>query len=137
MQRLLDVFKVHDYFFVTYASESTSGTPNSYLLKYSDNINALRNKLMLVRTFYDAIKIILKERPNVIVTTGGGEIAVPFCYIGKLFGAKIIFIETLARIHEPSGGGRFIYPIADLFLVQWRSLLKVYGKKAKYWGNVI
>lgn len=80
--------------------------------------------------------ILLKEHVDVIITTGA-EIFVPLCYLSKLlFGAKIIFIETFARITSPSFTGRVVYPIADVFLVQWKSLLKYYGKKAKYIGTV-
>ncbi|MCK5494657.1 MAG: capsular biosynthesis protein, partial [Candidatus Omnitrophica bacterium] len=97
----------------------------------------LKAKIMLIKTSIKAIKILIKERPDVIISTGGGEIAVPFSYIGKLLGAKVIFIETLARITAPSGGGKLVYPVADLFLVQWESLLQKYGNKAKYWGKII
>ena len=108
---------------------------NAYLIKFEGW--DLKGKILLIKTILKAFKILTKEKPDVIVSTGGGEIAVPFCYIGKILGAKIIFIETLSRITTPSGGGRLVYPIADLFLVQWESLLKKYGTKAKYWGNVI
>jgi beta-1,4-N-acetylglucosaminyltransferase len=83
------------------------------------------------------MRILLKERPDVVISTGGGEIAIPFCYAGKLMGAKVVFIETLARVTTRSAAGKLIYPIADLFLVQWESLLKLYGSKAQYWGNVL
>ena len=97
----------------------------------------MKGKIFLIKTLIKAVKILIREKPDVIISTGGGEIAVPFCYIVKVLGAKVIFIETLARMTTPSGGGRFVYPIADLFLVQWESLLEVYGSKAKYWGKVI
>jgi len=135
MMCMLDTFKKHDYFFVTYKSEATSNLENAYFLKFEDK--GLKAKIMLIKTLLKAFKIIIKEKPEVIISTGGGEIAVPFCYIGKALGAKVIFIETLARITTPSGGGKIVYPIADLFLVQWESLLRKYGTKAKYWGKVI
>ena len=135
MVRLLDAFDKHDYFFVTYNSEATNNFENAYLIKFEGW--DLKGKILLIKTILKAFKILTKEKPDVIISTGGGEIAVPFCYIGKILGAKIIFIETLSRITTPSGGGRLVYPIADLFLVQWESLLKKYGTKAKYWGNVI
>ena len=135
MTRLLDAFEGHDYFFVTYNSEATKNLDNAYFIKFEGR--GLKAKIMLIKTLIKAVKILIKEKPDVIVSTGGGEIAVPFCYIGKVRGAKVIFIETLSRITTPSGGGRLVYPIADLFLVQWESLLKKYGTKAKYWGKVI
>jgi len=135
MMRLRDAFKGYDNFLVTYNSEATKNLENAYLIKFEGW--DLKGKILLIKSIIKTIKILVKEKPDVIVSTGGGEIAVPFCYIGKVLGAKVIFIETLARMTTPSGGGRLVYPIADLFLVQWESLLKKYGTKAKYWGKVI
>lgn len=69
----------------------------------------------------------LKIRPDVIVTTGT-HTAGPICCIAKIFGKKIIYIETIANINSKTITGRFIYLIADLFLVQWESMLKLYPK---------
>ena len=55
------------------------------------------------------------------------------CYIGKLFGSKIIFIETYANMNSKTLSGKLVYPIAHLFLVQWESMTKLYPK-AKYIG---
>lgn len=83
-----------------------------------------------------ALKIIFAERPDVVVTTGA-QIVIPLCYLSKiLVGAKIFFIETFARMNSPSFTGQVIYPIADVFLVQWKSLLAFYGEKAQYLGTV-
>lgn len=135
MMRLSDAFRDHDYFFVTHGSEATKNLKNGYLIKFDGW--GMVGKILLIKVFMKAIYILFKERPDAIVSTGAGEIAVPFCYIGKMFGVKIIFIDTLARLTTPSGGGKLIYPIADLFLVQWSSMLKIYGKKAKYWGRLL
>jgi beta-1,4-N-acetylglucosaminyltransferase len=134
MRRLVKALDGHDYFFVTFFSEANRNLKNAYKLKF-EGWN-LRGKISVFKTVIKAIYILLKERPNIIMTTGGGDIAIPFCYIGKLLRINIIYIETLARIESPSPTGKIIYPIADLFLVQWMSLLKKYGKKARYWGKV-
>ena len=55
------------------------------------------------------------------------------CCIGKLLGSKIIYIETMANIETKTVTGRIIYYFADLFIVQWESMLKLYPK-AKYGG---
>ena len=75
-----------------------------------------------------------REKPKVVVTTGA-LISFPFCVYGKLMGAKVIYIETFARVNDRSLTGRLVYPIADLFLVQWESLLELYPK-AKYVGGI-
>lgn len=135
MMRLLDAFKGHRYFFVTFKSDTVSDLKCAYFIKFEGW--DIKGKILLIKTFFAAFKILTKERPDIIITTGAGEIAVPFCYIGKLLGIRIIFIETFSRINTPSAAGRIIYPIADLFLIQWKSLFDKYGRKAKYWGQVI
>lgn len=135
MMRLSEAFECHDYFFVDHTSEVNSKNKNGYCIKF-DGWNLI-GKILLIKVIIKAVYILLKERPDVIISTGAGEIAVPFCYIGKMMGIKIIYVDTLARIKTPSGAGKFIYPIADLFLVQWKPLLEKYGKKAKYWGKLI
>ena len=80
--------------------------------------------------FYLCLKTIylyFKIRPKYIVTTGT-HTAGPMCYLGKLFGSKIIYIETFANRNRKTATGRLIYPIADLFIVQWEEQKKVYPK---------
>jgi UDP-N-acetylglucosamine:LPS N-acetylglucosamine transferase len=135
MERLMPAFEGRDYFFVTHRSEYSQHLERAYSIEYKKGY--IRERITWLKTIFIAFRILLKERPDVVISTGGGEIAVPFCYVGKLLGAKVILIETLARTSTKSAAGRLIYPIADLFLVQWQSLLTKYGKKAQYWGNVI
>ena len=135
MQRLMPAFEGKEYFFVTHKSEYSQHLERAYFIEYKEGY--IRERIAWLRTIFIAFRILLKERPDVVISTGGGEIAVPFCYAGKLLGANVILIETIARVSTRSAAGKLIYPIADLFLVQWESLLKKYGKKAQYWGNVI
>lgn len=135
MRRLLPAFQGRDYFFVTHDYEYSQDLERAYLIEYREGY--IRERLNWLKTVFTALRILRKERPDIVVSTGGGELAVPFCYAGKLLGARIVFIETLARITTRSAAGRLVYPIADLFLVQWEPLLSKYGKKARYWGNVI
>ena len=135
MERLLPAFEGKDYFFVTHGSQYSRHLSRAYLIPYRQGY--IRERITWLTTILVALRILLKERPDVVISTGGGEIAIPFCYAGKLLGARVVFIETLARVTTRSAAGRLIYPIADLFVVQWQSLLKLYGNKAQYWGNVL
>ena len=87
-----------------------------------------------LKLMISAGKIMLREKPDFIVTTGA-LISFPFCVYAKLMRAKVIYIETFARVNDRSLTGRLVYPLADLFLVQWESLLKLYPK-AKYVGGI-
>lgn len=81
-----------------------------------------------------AIKIMKVEKPDFVITTGA-LIAFPFCVYAKLMHTKVIYIESFARVEDRSLTGRLVYPFADLFLVQWESLLCLYPK-AKYIGGI-
>ncbi len=81
-----------------------------------------------------AIHILKKENPKVVLTTGA-LIAFPFCLFGKLLGKKVIYIESFARVDKPSLTGKMVYRLADLFIVQWEDMLKTY-KKAVYTGGI-
>lgn len=86
-----------------------------------------RSLKALIFNSYRAIRILLKERPNLIISTGAA-VAVPFFWIGKLLGAKTIYIEVFDRIDKPTLSGKLCYPVADKFIVQWPEMKKVYPK---------
>lgn len=132
--QLEDLWKKYNSFYVTQKkkiSSNLSKKRKTYFIK-----DPIRNPLYLALNFLQSFHIFLKENPDIIITTGGG-IAVSMSYLGKFFGKKIIFIESLSRVENPSLTGKILYPISDLFLVQWKSLLKKYGKKTKYRGRVL
>ena len=81
-----------------------------------------------------AIKILKKERPDVIVSSGAAP-AIPFFWIGKIMGAKTVYIEVFDRIDKSTISGKLCYPVTDLFIVQWDEMKKVY-KKAVNLGSI-
>ena len=89
----------------------------------------------LIKNAFLALKLLKKEQPTVIVTTGAG-VAVPFIVIGKFLGIKSVYVESITRIEELSLTGHLIYPFVDELLVQWPELAGKY-KKAQYQGRVI
>lgn len=77
--------------------------------------------------FFQALKIIMKQRPDVVLSTGSGA-AIATCLLGKFLGAKLIYVESGSRVVTPSRTGKLLYRFADLFLVQWPSLQRVYPR---------
>jgi UDP-N-acetylglucosamine:LPS N-acetylglucosamine transferase len=65
-----------------------------------------------------AWRLVRERRPEVILSTGAA-LAVPFFLIGKLHGARLVYVESLARTDSLSLAGRLVYPLADAFFVQW------------------
>ena len=78
--------------------------------------------------------VLRKERPDLIISSGAA-VSVPFFYLGKLFGAKLIYVEVFDRIDKPTMSGKMVYPIADKFIVQWEEQKQVY-KKAINLGSI-
>ena len=86
-----------------------------------------RNVKNLIKNTWLAWKVLRLERPDLIVSSGAA-VAVPFFYLGKLMGAKLIYIEVFDRIDKPTLTGKLVYPIADRFIVQWEEQKQVYPK---------
>ena len=105
-----------------------------YYLPYGTKKNIFKYFIIFLMMIFKSIYILLKIRPKAIVTTGT-HTAVPICYIGKIFGVKIVYIETFANITTKTLAGKIIYPIADKFIVQWDSMKKLYPK-AEYYGGI-
>lgn len=93
-----------------------------------------RSLIALVKNAKIAWKVLHEEKPDLIISSGAA-VAVPFFYMGKVFGAKLIYIEVFDRIDKPTVTGRMVYPIADKFIVQWEEQKKVY-KKAINLGSI-
>jgi UDP-N-acetylglucosamine--N-acetylmuramyl-(pentapeptide) pyrophosphoryl-undecaprenol N-acetylglucosamine transferase len=64
-------------------------------------------------------------RPEVVVTSGAG-VVVPYCVLARALGARVIFIETMARVTSGSRAGRVLSRLAEATLVQWPESLAVY-----------
>lgn len=104
---------------------------------YMPAFNYKKHKIWyLIKNFFQALAIILKFKPDYIVTTGAG-IAVPVFVAGKLTFKRLIYIETRARVYSKSSTGRMLSKIADKVIVQWPEMVDVYGGKAEYFGTII
>ncbi len=132
---LQGIFEEYDSFFVTEEGGQAAdcNLENVYTLP---QINRKEKGFLFhfIKLFSSAGKLLKKEKPDIVVTTGA-LIAFPFCLIAKLRGSKVVYIESFARVNDASLTGKLVYPFADLFLVQWESMLKVYPK-AKYVGGI-
>jgi UDP-N-acetylglucosamine:LPS N-acetylglucosamine transferase len=133
--QIKESYENYDHFYITFKRENSIELAKKEKVYFvTDPGRSIKN---LFKCIFQTFKILLKEKPNVIISTGAG-VAVPACFIGKfLFRSKIIFIESFCRIKEPSWSGRLVYNIADLFFVQWKQLLRNYGEKAIYKGAVV
>lgn len=136
MLQLNKMFSKYDYHIITEKTKSNlklrERYPNrvNYLI-YGTQAHIVYPLKLLLNCFI-SLFLYLKIRPKIIITTGAHTVG-PMCCIGKIFGSKIIFIESFANIQTKTATGKIIYLFADLFIVQWKSMLKLYPK-AKYGG---
>ena len=92
-----------------------------------------RNVKNTIKNTILAFNILRKEKPDLIISSGAA-VAVPFFWLGKLFGAKTVYIEIFDRIDKPTLTGKLVYPVTDKFIVQWEELKKVYPKAINLGG---
>lgn len=134
--QLSRAMKKYDSYIVTEKTKSTMGLIDKYGSKIKFLKYGTKSHLSYIYIFpLNCIKSLfyfIRIRPSVVVTTGA-HTGVIMCYIAKLFRKKVIYIETFANIKTKSMSGKLVYPIADMFVVQWESMLKLYPK-AVYGG---
>jgi UDP-N-acetylglucosamine:LPS N-acetylglucosamine transferase len=81
----------------------------------------------LIRNSFQAIRILLRERPSLIVSSGAAP-AIPYFWLARVFGARAVFIEVLDRLDSPTITGRVVSPIAHAILVQWAEQQRFYPR---------
>ncbi len=91
--------------------------------------------LRLVSVLFRCIYIVLKERPDVVISTGAAPGCL-MCLLGRLGGAKIVWLDSITNVERISLSGRLTRPFAHLFLVQWPDLAERYPG-VEYVGAVI
>lgn len=132
LQRLRPALDKHDVAFVTtndgYRSETAPH--RFYVVNDASRWNKVRLLQMALRIFL----IMLRERPDVVISTGAacGYFSIR---LGKLIGARTLWIDSIANIDEVSMAGKLVRPYADLWLTQWPHLAQPNGPR--YAGAVL
>ena len=135
LMMLRPLMEQHDSFIVTEKTAyetNVQGIKTYYMIQVNrEEINCLLK--LLVNTF-KSLRLYFAEKPDVIICTGVLAM-IPLCLICKLFGKKLIFIESFAKVTSPTRSGKLLYRFADQFYVQWPQMLEVYPN-AIYVGGI-
>lgn len=131
MRELEGAFENHDVCYLTYRSERTKNLPAAYLI---DNLG--EKPWTIILALLRIAELIRCERPRIMVSTGS-EVAIPAFFLARLAGIETVFIETCARVWTPSGTARLVYFASNHFFVQWESLARRFGRKARYEGGLL
>jgi UDP-N-acetylglucosamine:LPS N-acetylglucosamine transferase len=132
--KLSDSWKQYETFFVTtvpVVRDNLQTSGNIYIVGECNRQHLIR----VLKVFLRCLRIALKERPNVVISTGAAAGCI-ICFLAKLSGAEIIWIDSITNVEKISLSGRMVRYIADLFLVQWPELTKKYNN-VEFIGAVI
>lgn len=130
MLQLKDMFNRYDYHIITEKTKSNLPLKDKYpnkvnYLIYGTKDHPLTYPFKLLANCFKSLYFYFRIHPDYIITTGA-HTAGPMCLIGKIFGSKVIYIETFANINTKTITGRLLYPFSDMFIVQWHSMKKHY-----------
>jgi UDP-N-acetylglucosamine:LPS N-acetylglucosamine transferase len=89
----------------------------------------------VVKVFFRCIRIIFKEKPDVVISTGAAA-GCMLCFLGKMLGARVVWVDSITNVERISLSGRIIRTFADLFLVQWPELAQKH-KNVEYVGELV
>jgi len=132
--KLSESWQGYDTFCVTTSDvvrEKLQKYGKAYTVGECNREHPFRVILVLIR----CINTILRERPDVVISTGSA-VGCIMCFLGKLLGAKVVWVDSIANVELVSLSGRMVRHIADLFLVQWPELAEQYSN-VEYSGAAI
>lgn len=135
LMMLKPLMQKYDSFILTERTQYKSDVlgEKTYYLKQVNR----KEKNFLFRMFQNSfltLSVYFREKPNVVICTGVLAM-IPMCLIVKLFGGKLVYLESFAKVTTPTKTGKFLYRFSDQFYVQWESMKKVYPK-AVYLGGI-
>ncbi|MGE0776332.1 MAG: UDP-N-acetylglucosamine--LPS N-acetylglucosamine transferase [Sphingomonadaceae bacterium] len=81
-----------------------------------------------------ALRILMKERPDAIITTGSAPMLI-FLMLGRLMGARTLWVDSLANPERMSSSGRIARRLAHETVSQWPEVAAAEG--VRYWGSVL
>jgi hypothetical protein len=132
LRRVIPAFEGFDVVYVTVLPSYRQHVPENKFYVVND---ATRwNKLGLILLALRVAWIMVKERPGVVISTGAAPGYFAMLW-GRWFGARTIWIDSMANIDDLSLSGARVGRYADLWLTQWPHLAKADGPH--YGGSVL
>ena len=110
-------WRAHDRFWVTFDTEDARELLADERW-FSAAHPTTRNVPNMLRNTRLAWRVLRRERPDVLVSTGAG-VALPFFAVAKSMGIPVVFVEVYDRVDMPSLTGRLVGPWADRVILQW------------------
>ena len=124
IKQLKMVADKYDHYYVLPKNPSTAKLKEKkYLVGDFYRKNRIQFVFRFTITAFQQLFIFMKEKPDVVITTGAG-VVIPTCLYAHMFGKKLIYIESFARMKTLNKTATLLKKYTDLFIVQWEDLLK-------------
>lgn len=135
-EQILMLKPLSDSFSLVFITEKVPYDLNLKDALFTQQLNRKDGLLLLkfLKAMFYAFKITSDKKPEAIISTGALS-SLPFLIVGKMMKKKIIFIESYAKSNTPTLTGKIVYKFADLFIVQWEEMKKVYPN-AVFLGSI-
>jgi exopolysaccharide biosynthesis glucuronosyltransferase PssD len=133
LQRLKPALADFDVTYVSVYPDYAEDIPGERFYAVSDVTRMSILKLMVLVPQF--MRIMLRERPDVVITTGSAPGLVGLAVAKLITGARTVWIDSIANCERMSSSGKHARYVADEWLTQWPQLSTPKGPY--YWGAVI
>lgn len=121
---LADCWRDYDRHWVTFRKPDAESSLDGEMVTWAHH-PVTRNIPNAVRNFFLAVRVLRRERPDVIVSTGAG-VALPFFLVARLLRIRTVYLEAFERLDSKSLTGALCYPLTDYFCLQWEDQRAMY-----------
>jgi len=133
LRRLVPAFEGYDVAFASVFPAYSQDVPGKRFHVFDDFSRF--HKTRALRVTFQLFRILLHERPDVVITTGSAPGLITLALSKTLFRSKTIWIDSIANCEQLSSSGMRARRFADLWLTQWPHLAGKAGPK--FWGAVL
>ena len=133
MRRLKPAFEGAEVFYVSIDPSSAADVPGHRYYAIRDV--SRRDRLGFAVLITQLLRILARERPDVVITTGSAPCLFALGLARALLRARTIWIDSVANAERLSSSGAQARRVADVWLTQWEHLARPEGPQ--YWGSVL
>ena len=133
LQRLKPAFDGLDVVYASIYPEYANDVPGHRFYSFRDV--SRWDRFGFVVLAFQLLRILLIERPKIVITTGSLPCCIALVLAKYLVGARTMWIDSIANVQQLSTSGKLAGKIADVWLTQWPALAKDGGPQ--FWGAVL
>ena len=133
LQRLKAAFDDLDVAYASVYPEYAEDVPGHRFYSFRDV--SRWDRLGFIVLAFQVLRMLIAERPKVVITTGSLPCCITLIFAKYLFGAKTMWIDSIANVQQLSSSGKLAGRFVDVWLTQWPNVAKDQGPH--YWGAVL